>query len=48
VGEVLEKLGKGDEEMMSIRNFGPKSLTELKEKLRSMGLSWAEEEEPEE
>jgi DNA-directed RNA polymerase subunit alpha len=35
-------------EMMSIRNFGPKSLTELKEKLRSMGLSWAEEEEPEE
>jgi DNA-directed RNA polymerase subunit alpha len=48
VGEVLQKLEKGDEEMMNIRNFGPKSLVELKEKLRSMGLLWSEEEESEE
>ena len=38
VGEVLEKLSKGDEEMLSIRNFGTKSLAELKEKLRVRGL----------
>jgi len=38
VGEVLEKLAKGDEEMLSIRNFGTKSLAELKEKLRVRGL----------
>ena len=38
VGEVLEKLSKGDEEMLNIRNFGTKSLAELKEKLRVRGL----------
>ena len=48
VGEVLERLEKGDEEMMSIRNFGPKSLVELKEKMQSMGLSWTEGDEFEE
>ena len=48
VGEVLEKLAKGDEEMMNIRNFGPKSLNELKEKLEAMGLFWTEEEGSEE
>lgn len=48
VGEVLERLEKGDEEMMSIRNFGPKSLAELKEKLEAQGLLWTEEEEEEE
>jgi len=48
VGEVLERLEKGDEEMMGIRNFGPKSLVELKEKLRTMGLLLTEEEESEE
>ncbi len=47
VGEVLEKLEKGDEEMMSIRNFGPKSLRELKEKLREKGLLLTGEEEKE-
>ena len=45
VGEVLEKLAKGDEEMLSIRNFGTKSLVELKEKLRVRGLLPAEPEE---
>jgi len=48
VGEVLEMLEKGDEEMMSIRNFGPKSLRELKEKLREKGLLLTEEKESEE
>ncbi|NOZ72949.1 MAG: DNA-directed RNA polymerase subunit alpha [Chloroflexi bacterium] len=33
VGEVLLKLEQGDAEMLSIRNFGRKSLTELVEKL---------------
>jgi DNA-directed RNA polymerase subunit alpha len=47
VGEVLERLEKGDDEMLAIRNFGPKSLTELKEKLEAMGLLWTEEEEEE-
>jgi len=47
VGEVLEKLEKGEEEMMAIRNFGPKSLFELKEKLEERGLLLTEEEESE-
>lgn len=38
VGEVLEKLRKGDEEMLVIRNFGRKSLDELKEALRVKGF----------
>ncbi len=29
VGEVLEKISKGPDEMLSIRNFGQKSLDEL-------------------
>jgi DNA-directed RNA polymerase subunit alpha len=33
VGEVLERLEKGREELMSIRNFGAKSLKELEAKL---------------
>jgi len=45
VGEVLEKLAKGDDEMLNIRNFGAKSLAELKEKLRIRGLLPAEPEE---
>lgn len=34
VGEVLELLEKGDEAVMSIRNFGEKSLDELRQKMR--------------
>jgi DNA-directed RNA polymerase subunit alpha len=46
VGEVLERLEQGEEEMMGIRNFGPKSLVELKQKLAARGLlSLAEEKE---
>lgn len=48
VGEVLERLEKGDDEILAIRNFGPKSLVELREKLQARGLLWTEEEESEE
>jgi DNA-directed RNA polymerase subunit alpha len=37
VGEVMDMLGKGDEAMLAIRNFGDKSLDELREKLREKG-----------
>lgn len=37
VGEVLEKLDKGEEEILAIRNFGRKSLNELVEKLDNKG-----------
>jgi DNA-directed RNA polymerase subunit alpha len=37
VGEVLELLEKGDEAVMSIRNFGEKSLEELRSKMREKG-----------
>ncbi len=57
VGEILEKLQKGEEEILAIRNFGQKSLDELMEKLRAKGFldemeeaadtSAAEEEEEE-
>jgi DNA-directed RNA polymerase subunit alpha len=38
VGEVLEKLANGPEEMLAIRNFGVKSLDELKETLAGHGF----------
>ncbi len=37
VGEVLARLEKGEDEILSIRNFGRKSLDELLEKLRAKG-----------
>ena len=37
VGEVLERLEKGEEEILAIRNFGRKSLNELVEKLEGKG-----------
>jgi DNA-directed RNA polymerase subunit alpha len=37
VGEVLDMLAKGEEAMLAIRNFGDKSLDELREKLREKG-----------
>jgi DNA-directed RNA polymerase subunit alpha len=37
VGEVLERLQKGEEEILAIRNFGRKSLHELVEKLNAKG-----------
>ena len=38
VGDVLELLDKGDEAVMSIRNFGEKSLDELRDKMREKGF----------
>ena len=38
VGEVLERLEKGEEEILAIRNFGRKSLTELVQKLDQKGF----------
>lgn len=37
VGEVIERLRRGDDEMLAIRNFGQKSLDELKSKLAQQG-----------
>jgi DNA-directed RNA polymerase subunit alpha len=47
VGEVLELLEKGDEAVMSIRNFGEKSLDELRQKMREKGYLKDEVEEDE-
>lgn len=47
VGEVLELLDKGDEAVMSIRNFGEKSLDELRSKMSEKGYLDEEEEESE-
>ncbi len=38
VGDVLELLDKGDEAVMSIRNFGEKSLDELTQKMTEKGF----------
>lgn len=38
VGMILEKLEKGDDEILAIRNFGRKSLDELKQALRDKDL----------
>lgn len=45
VGDVLELLDKGEEAILSIRNFGEKSLVELKEKMIEKGFLDGEEEE---
>ncbi len=37
VGDVLELLDKGDQAVMSIRNFGEKSLEELRQKMHEKG-----------
>lgn len=47
VGEVLELLEKGDEAVMSIRNFGEKSLEELRLKMQEKGYLIDEEREAE-
>jgi len=38
VGDVLELLDKGEEAVMSIRNFGEKSLDELRQKMQEKGF----------
>jgi DNA-directed RNA polymerase subunit alpha len=44
VGDVLELLEKGDEAVMSIRNFGEKSLDELRQKMQEKGFLHDEKE----
>jgi len=44
VGDVLELLDKGEEAILAIRNFGEKSLVELKEKMAEKGFLEDEEE----
>ena len=46
VEEILKKLAEGDEEMLAIKNFGPKSLAEVKERLQAEGFVPVEEEAP--
>ena len=48
VGEVLELLEKGEDAIMSIRNFGEKSLDELVQKMSDKGYLEQEEEEDDE
>ncbi|HIE38450.1 MAG TPA: DNA-directed RNA polymerase subunit alpha [Anaerolineales bacterium] len=46
IGEVLDMLAKGEDAILTIRNFGDKSLAELKEKLQEGGyLEYLEAEE---
>lgn len=47
VGEVLELLRKGDDAVLSIRNFGEKSLEELRQKMREKGYLEDDTEESE-
>ena len=47
VGEVIELLEKGEDALLSIRNFGEKSLTELYTKLRERGYFLDEDEDEE-
>ncbi len=44
VGEVMEMLERGPDAMLAIRNFGEKSLNELKQKLREKGYPLDENE----
>ena len=45
VGDVLELLDKGEEAILAIRNFGEKSLVELKQAMADKGFLEEEEEE---
>jgi len=45
VGDVLDLLEKGDQAIMSIRNFGEKSLDELRQKMREKGYMTDEDED---
>lgn len=47
VGNVLELLEKGEDAVMSIRNFGEKSLDELREKMKEKGFLLDEDSETE-
>jgi len=47
VGDVIELLNKGEDAMLSIRNFGDKSLTDLKSKMIEKGFLDDDEEDVE-
>ncbi|MCD6401490.1 MAG: DNA-directed RNA polymerase subunit alpha [Anaerolineales bacterium] len=47
VGEVLDLLEKGDDAVLSIRNFGEKSLRELQQKMKEKGYLEDEDDEDE-
>jgi len=47
VGDVLDLLDKGDEAVMSIRNFGEKSLDELRQKMVEKGFLQENDDEDE-
>ncbi|NPV42337.1 MAG: DNA-directed RNA polymerase subunit alpha [Anaerolineae bacterium] len=47
VGDVIELLDKGEEAVMSIRNFGEKSLDELRQKMQEKGFLKEENDESE-
>lgn len=47
VGDVIELLDKGEEAVMSIRNFGEKSLDELRQKMAEKGFLKEENDESE-
>lgn len=38
VGEILERMARSEDEILAIRNFGRKSLVELKERLQAKGF----------
>ena len=38
VGQIIEKLGQGEQALLDIDGFGRKSLIDLKKKLRSLGF----------
>ena len=45
IGEVIELMEKGEEAVLSIRNFGEKSLQELRQKMIDKGYLESETEE---
>ncbi|MCW5876622.1 MAG: DNA-directed RNA polymerase subunit alpha, partial [Anaerolineales bacterium] len=47
VGEVMELLDKGQDAVMSIRNFGDKSMDELVDKMRAKGYMQQDGQPPE-
>jgi large subunit ribosomal protein L31 len=37
VGQILERLGQGEQSLLNVEGFGRKSLIDLKKKLRALG-----------
>ncbi len=43
VGHVLDRLAKGEDNLLAIKGFGQKSLADLKKALRKLGYKFSEE-----